>query len=193
MNRVVIVPGNGCTSIKESNWYGWLYESLCSHGEFDEVVCENMPDPYGARRDVWIPFLKDVLQIDENTIAIGHSSGSEALMRFAETEKVGAIILVSACYSDLGDADERASGYYPSSDGTNPWNFPEMRRNCSTWRQFHSDTDPFISLDEAERVRNGLQLVDGTEYFMLRKRSHFFDYPFPELYDLVISLKQLPS
>ena len=41
-----------------------------------------MPDPFDAKRDIWIPHMKDVLKIDEHTLAIGHSSGSEALMRY---------------------------------------------------------------------------------------------------------------
>lgn len=188
MKRVAIVPGNGCTSIRDSNWYGWLYEELVRSGKFEEVVCEDMPDPYQARRSEWLPFMRDTLNIDKNTIAIGHSSGSEALMRYAEEECVGAVVLVSACYSDLGDSGERASGYYPHIDGTNSWNFDKMRGNCLVWRQFHSNTDPFISLDEAERVRDNLQLIDGEEYFMLEDRSHFFDFPFPELYDLIMNM-----
>lgn len=44
-------------------------------------LCEDMPDPFDAKRDIWLSHMKDVLNIDENTLAIGHSSGSEALMR----------------------------------------------------------------------------------------------------------------
>ena len=33
-------------------------------------------------------------------------------MRFAETRRVRGIVLVSACVTDLGDENERSSGYY---------------------------------------------------------------------------------
>ncbi len=33
-------------------------------------------------------------------------------MRFAETHQVLGLVLVSACVSDLGSENERASGYY---------------------------------------------------------------------------------
>jgi uncharacterized protein len=158
LKRVVIIPGNGCYDIMNSNWYGWLFEFLRERRDIREVICENMPDPDLARASVWLPFMKDTLKIDENTIAIGHSSGSEALMRYAELHQVGAVILVSACWSDLGIKSERLSGYYPHSDGTNPWRFDLMRMNCSIWHQFHSDNDPFISVEEAERVKEGLGL-----------------------------------
>lgn len=42
----------------------------------------------------------------------GHSSGAEAAMRFAETHHVKGLVLVSACVTDLGDENERLSGYY---------------------------------------------------------------------------------
>ena len=37
---------------------------------------------------IWLPFMKDELGVDENTIIIGHSSGACAAVRFAETHKV---------------------------------------------------------------------------------------------------------
>lgn len=40
-----------------------------------------MPDPFDAKREVWLEHMKNTFKIDENTLAIGHSSGSEALMR----------------------------------------------------------------------------------------------------------------
>lgn len=102
---------------------------------------------------------------------------------------MGAIILVSACYTDLGDEGERRSGYYPSKDGSsNAWNFDAMKLNCPVFYQFHSDNDPFIPLaNEALAVREGLGLSDD-HFFMLPRRSHFFDAPFPELLELVDKL-----
>ena len=59
-------------------------------------VLRNMPDPITARRSIWLPFLKDDLEVDQDTIIIGHSSGACAAVRFAETNKVAGIILVGA-------------------------------------------------------------------------------------------------
>ena len=106
-------------------------------------------------------------------------------MRYAELYPVHGIVLVSATYSDLGDADERASGYYPQGPTNNPYLFEMMKTNCKHWHQFHSNDDPFIPLHEAERIRGGLGLRDT--YYMLPGRSHFFDYS-PELLEAVLSL-----
>ena len=116
---------------------------------------------------------------------MGHSSGAQAALRYAELYPVHGIVLVSATYSDLGDSSERASGYYPQ--GTNNlYLFDEMRKNCKFWKQFHSDNDPFIPMHEAERIRDGLGLTLDS-YLMLPGRSHYFDYS-PELLDAVLSL-----
>jgi hypothetical protein len=126
-----------------------------------------------------------------NVILVGHSSGAQAALRYAEEYQVQGCVLVSATYSDLGDSHERASGYYPlkTSSGieSNHYLFEKMKENCKTWIQFHSDNDPFIPLFEAEQIRDGLGLSSDTGYRVLPGRSHFFEF-FPELFDSVLSM-----
>jgi len=102
---------SGCTPITSCNWYGWLKESLEQAGV--AVAMQDMPDPYQAKQAIWLPFMRDVLKAgiaslcarcaqqlsaahvgassdalcacpDENSIIVGHSSGAEAAMRYAE-------------------------------------------------------------------------------------------------------------
>ena len=128
----------------------------------------------------------------ENIVLVGHSSGAQAALRYTELYPVRATVLVSATYSDLGDAHERASGYYPQASGhgteSNPYLFQAMKDNCPTWRQFHSDDDPFIPLHEAERIRDGLELsAESGEYRMLPGRSHFFEFA-PEILQAIVAV-----
>jgi predicted alpha/beta hydrolase family esterase len=192
---VIICPGNGCSNIRQSNWYGELYNRLTEKDV--PCICDNFPDPLNARRDRWVPFMRSLAekaQPDDphNVILVGHSSGAQAVLRYTEIYSVRANVLVSSTYSDLGDAGERASGYYPQkktgTDGqeeTNPYEFESMKKNCQNWHQFHSDDDPFIPLHEAEQIRDGLGLSDT--YHMLPGRSHYFEYQ-PELLEVVLSL-----
>jgi uncharacterized protein len=193
---VIICPGNGCTNIRQSNWYGDLSDQLRQKGI--PVVCEDFPDPFKARRSVWIPHIRQQARSSSNVVLVGHSSGAQAVLRYAELYPIHAGVLVSATYSDLGDPGEKASGYYPtieaSGDGgisttLNPYDFEAMRKNCQRWHQFHSDDDPFIPLHEAEQIRDGLRLNAG-EYAWLSGRSHFFE-PFPELADVVEKMTNL--
>lgn len=195
---VLICPGNGCSNIRQSNWYGVLHNELIQAGI--PSVCENFPDPYAARRDIWIPHMRKMVEKNcrqdaPNVILVGHSSGAQAALRYTELHECKAAVLVSATYTDLGDASERAAGYYPllKKDGTeeNPYLFDKMKNNCPIWHQFHSDDDPFIPLFEAEQIRDGLRLTNDN-YHMLPRRSHFFD-PFPELLSLVQSIVDLTN
>ena len=131
-----------------------------------------------------MPFMRSIAEEaspddPSNVILVGHSSGAQAALRYTELHKVHGVVLVSATYSDLGDAHERMSGYYPQGNA-NPYLFQDMLTNCKQecWYQFHSDDDPFIPLYEAEKIRDGLGLT--STYNMLPGRSHFFDY-FDEL------------
>lgn len=186
---VLICPGNGCTQIRRSNWYGVLHDQLRQAGV--PSICENFPDPHAARRRIWVPHMRKLVEDHcgddrSNVILVGHSSGAQAALRYTETYPCRAAVLVAATYSDLGDAGERASGYYPSGTGEreeNPYLFEQMKENCPVWYQFHSDDDPFIPLLEAERIREGLGLASDC-YRMLPGRSHFFE-PFPELLDVI--------
>ena len=58
-----------------------------------------------------MPFMKDELGVDEQTIIIGHSSGACAAVRFAETNKVAGIILVGA-YTSGGFTSPHLTSLY---------------------------------------------------------------------------------
>jgi len=186
--RFIILPGNGCTNILKSNWYSWLAEELRSRSL--EVAIENMPDPYVARESAWIPFIHNTLKVDEDTVVIGHSSGALAAMRLIEKTPVYGTILVAAAHTDLGDENERASGYFDR-----PWDFASMRKNTKGFfHQFHSVDDHLIPISEAQYVAQHLQNIEtdadvGVElapfkYDELSDRSHFFE-PFTELIDVI--------
>lgn len=99
MKKVVIIHGNGgCTA--EDHWTPWLKAELEKNGVV--VIAPTMPDNVQAKASVWLPYMRDKLGCDENTIVIGHSSGAVAAMRYAEQHKLLGTVLVGTCYTDLG-------------------------------------------------------------------------------------------
>lgn len=96
--KITIIPGNGAGDVFHANWYGWAHKQI---NKMENISCDlqNMPDPITARESIWIPFMRDHMGCDEDTIIIGHSSGAEAAMRFAEKYKVKGIILVSGNFT----------------------------------------------------------------------------------------------
>jgi predicted alpha/beta hydrolase family esterase len=174
--RLVIVPGNGGGDVTQANWYGWAQRSLADLPGIEEVLLKNMPDPYTARESIWLPFMKDKLKCDASTIIIGHSSGAEAALRFAETNRVAGLVLVSACVTDLGSANERASGYY-----SRPWEWERIKDNAGFIVQFGSSDDPFIPWDEHQAVHEGT----GSELYAFEREGHFMTEKFPRLNEVL--------
>lgn len=169
--RVIIVPGCGCSPIRDANWYEWFEQKLLTqHSElFSEVILQDMPDPIIAHENIWVPFLRDTLNADENTIVIGHSSGAVAALRLAEHTRLRGIVLVSACWTDLGMESEREAGYY-----SRPWLYDNVRQNTHWVMQYHGDNDNLIPLHEADHVAAQLGLTVGIEYKVIPRASHFF-------------------
>ncbi|KAJ3614162.1 hypothetical protein NHX12_017738 [Muraenolepis orangiensis] len=176
--KVVILPGNGSGDVERSNWYGWARKQI---NKIPDVTCilKNMPDPVTARECVWLPFMEE-LGCDENTLLIGHSSGAAAAMRYAETHQVFGIILVGAYMSDLGDSNERASGYF-----SRPWDWSSIQSNAGPLVQFGSSDDPFLPWEEQQEVADRLQ----TDLRQYSDRGHFQNTTFPELLAAVTKLK----
>ncbi|GAQ84312.1 hypothetical protein KFL_001840110 [Klebsormidium nitens] len=172
---VIIVPGNGGGNVRNANWYGWLEEQLKKHGH--KPVLHDMPDPYTARESIWLPFIRDELGADEAAVVVGHSSGAEAGMRLCESTRVRGLVLVSACITDLGDANERASGYY-----NRPWQWEKIRSNAGWIIQFGSPTDPFLPIAEQRSVADGLK----SEYHEIQNGGHFMVEEFSELLHVIL-------
>ncbi|EMP32640.1 Putative hydrolase RBBP9 [Chelonia mydas] len=96
--------------------------------------------------------------------------------RFAETHKVYAVILVSAYVSDLGDENERESGYF-----NRPWQWEKIKANCNRIVQFASTDDPFLPWSEQQAVANEL----NAELYKFTDRGHFQSSEFNELISVV--------
>ena len=57
VTRAVLVPGNGAGDVTRCNWYGWVAARLQEAGL--PCTLRNMPDPVTARKQIWLPFLRD--------------------------------------------------------------------------------------------------------------------------------------
>ena len=50
-------------------------------------MCVNFPDPMVCHQSKWVPFVRDDLKADEQTVVVGHSTGALLAMRLLETHK----------------------------------------------------------------------------------------------------------
>ncbi len=158
--KAIIIPGNGNTDITE-NWFQYVKKEIEKLGI--EVIAENMPDPDLARKEYWLPFIKEKLNT-EDAILIGHSSGAVAIMRYLEENKCSLAILVGVCYTDLGVESEKKSGYY-----NNPWQWEKIRNNADKIIIFASKNDPYIPISQPLLISQKLD----AEYHQYNDEGHF--------------------
>lgn len=159
--KIILIHGNG-GGTATGHWFPSVKKELEALGL--TVVAETMPDNVLARENKWLPFLKDKLHADENTVIVGHSSGAVAAMRYAESNKLYGSVLIGACHTDLGDEDEKKSGYY-----NRPWQWNKIKANQKWIVQFASTDDPYIPIKEARFIHEKLD----TEYVEENDQGHY--------------------
>lgn len=184
--KIILIHGNG-GGTGTDHWFPSVKKQLEQDGF--KVIAETMPDNVLARQNQWLPFLKNILQADENTIIVGHSSGAVAAMRYAEDNKLYGSILIGACYTDLGEESETVSGYYDR-----PWQWDKIKENQNWIVQFASTDDPYIDISEAQHIH---EMLD-TEYTETTSMGHYGSdlkemLEFPEIVDIINQKVKLKS
>ncbi len=119
--KIILIHGNG-GGTPHDNWFPYAKKEFEKLGLC--VVAEQFPDNNLARQSYWLPFLKEKLKADGNTILIGHSSGGVAALRFAELNPLFGTVLVGVNHTDLGVDMEKKSGYYDK-----PWQWQKIKKN----------------------------------------------------------------
>lgn len=178
MIKAIFIPGNGGGTPKD-NWFPYLKKELEKLGI--TVIDQNFPDSDLARAKYWLPFLKQ-LGADENTILAGHSSGAIAAMRYAENNKILGSVLVGSYHTDLGNENEKASGYFDK-----PWEWEKIKNNQKWIIQFSSTDDPWIPIAEPRYIHEKLD----SDYHEFTDQGHFGgDYHKPEFPELIDAIKK---
>mmetsp|Transcript_11994 Transcript_11994/g.19522 ORF Transcript_11994/g.19522 Transcript_11994/m.19522 type:complete len:195 (+) Transcript_11994:266-850(+) len=173
--KVVIVPGNSTVPIRKCCFYSWAEKELMERGiPISMAPDPGMPDQLEAKKSVWLPYIEHGLKCDEHSILVGHSSGAIAGLRFAENNKVFALVLLAAYDHHLDCELEKKSGYF---DG--PFDWEKIKGNCKYIVQFAGTEDCLVPIEIQRRVAKHLAPV--VEYIEIKERNHFFAPPFPPL------------
>ncbi|KAJ3274556.1 putative hydrolase rbbp9, partial [Borealophlyctis nickersoniae] len=130
------------------------------------------------RESIWIPFVLDELKCDELTVVVGHSSGAVAALRLLEHHKLLGVVLIAAYHTDLGDENERASGYF-----SRPWDWDAIKKNAGWVVQMASVDDPLVPIEEQREV--GRRVEADYREFMDQGHFNWMD-GLPELVDVIV-------
>lgn len=113
-----------------------------------------MPDSIAARKQYWMQFLEEEMQATPQDVIIGWSSGAVCAMRYAETHKISALILIGPHYNDLGYEDEKLSGYFDD-----PWDWESIRNNVGKTLLFHGDNGPYIPTQDFKFIAKSIDAL----------------------------------
>jgi predicted alpha/beta hydrolase family esterase len=168
--RIIFIHGNS-TEHWSFGWATWFKAELDKLGF--ETFFETMPDSIIARAEYWLPFLKDHVKTGEGDVLVGWSSGAVAAMRYAESNRIKGSILISPCYTDLGDDMEKQSGYYDK-----PWQWEKIKTNQQKIALIWGDDDPYIPQAEFDHIAKQLNPAQ----IKIKGGKHFIERTdFPEL------------
>jgi len=173
MERRVFVI-HGWEGYPEEGWFPWLSEELSKKGFKVHVL--PMPDSAAPKIEEWVPFLtKNVGEIDEKTVLIGHSIGCQTIWRYLEglpeREKIAGAVLV-APWIRLNA--ENALQDEESKEIAKPWletpiDWEKVRAKCKKFVVILSDDDPYVYLEDGKFFEEKL----GARVIIEYEKGHF--------------------
>jgi predicted alpha/beta hydrolase family esterase len=169
-----------------SCWRGWLADQLKGKGY--EVVAPDFPDTMNPKLEEWLDATRAAVpEFSGDWVLAAHSLGCPTILRLLETfhegEKVKAVILVAAFAKDLG-IPEIAN--FVDKD----FDWEQIKKGADKFYVINSDNDPFIKLEEGERMAKllGAELIVEHDGGHLNEGSGFTEYP--KVLEIIESLQQ---
>ena len=176
-----------CTrSDSKGNWLPWLKAELEALGH--EVWTPDLPDANRPNIGKYNQLLLSQGWDFDDTVIIGHSSGSVAILglleALPESTKINTAILVGAFTKRLS---ESPSWEMLKELFEEPFDFEAMKQKSGKFIFVHSKDDPYCPLEQAEELNNKLSgeiiVFDGMKHFSLGTDPRFDK--FPELLEII--------
>lgn len=194
-SRVFII--HGWDGRPDEGCFPWLKKQLENKGF--EVQTPAMPEPLNPKIETWVPFLAKQIGVpDEKTFFVGHSIGSQTILRFLESlpDRVrtgGAALL--APWVHLTDAA------YETAEDTEiakPWletpiAWEKIKSHSKSFIAIFSDNDPLVPLSDSKFFEEKL----GAKIIIEHHKAHFSGSSgikkLPSLLDAVLELSKISS
>jgi predicted alpha/beta hydrolase family esterase len=168
---------HGTQGSPDANWFQWLRTELETKG-----------------LEVWLPLLPNAQQpslrdeadfvqthcpftIDENTLVVGHSSGAILALILAQENPstIGAVVGVSVFHDNSLNWDANDNLFDV------PFDWAAIQKGAAQLLFVHSDTDPYVPLDQAQFVADNCQaemiVWPGEGHFNLEQGEHYRQFP----------------
>ena len=183
---------HGTDGSPKSNWFMWLKGILIGRGF--EVWLPTLPNSNRPNVKKYNEFLLSNTKFvfDDDTVIIGHSSGSveilSLLQHLPEGSTIKAAILVSAFKDNLN---------WPSLDGlfTETFDFERIKQHCPSFTLIHSDNDPYCPIRHAEylaeQTDGKLITFEGQGHFNTELGPQYKQFPqIIEIIDNILNVQK---
>lgn len=154
---------------KDDGWYPWIEEKI--RDENNKVIRFNMPNTENPKIEEWVSELNNqVDNIDENTYFIGHSIGSQTILRYLKTknvDKIGGILFIAPWLDLLSEAIADEESYNTAQPWLNtPINFDKIKNITKNITCIFLDDDYFVSIDQKDKFE---KLLNAKTIVVIRK------------------------
>ena len=162
MTNVFIV--HGVEGYPGENWFPWLKKELESLG--CNVFVPQFPTPENQILNNWLAVLNEYKDyLNDESIVVGHSLGVPFLLNVIEANPVKAAFLVAGFTGKAGNEFDESMKTFAQRE----FNWENIRKNCKHFEVFHSDNDPYLSLEKGKEIAEKL----GVELNLIKGAGHF--------------------
>lgn len=146
----------------KGDWYPWIKKELEKKGY--KVFAPDLPTMRTNLPDMekQLAVIGKTVEVDEDTMVIGHSLGAVLALRLAEKESFQKMFLVSGW--DFNDLTKEHRLFWPDKI-----NHSEIIKNVNEVYVFHSDNDPYITACQAEDMSKRL----NGRFILIKGMGHF--------------------
>ncbi len=178
MSNIFII--HGAYGNPKENWFPWLKSELEELG--CRVFVPKFPTPKNQSLENWLKVFEKYKQgLNENSIVVGHSLGPAFLLNIIEAldKPIKAAFFVSGFLDLLGnsDFDNINKSFIETS-----FDWQKIKQNCPKFFVFHSDNDPYVPVEQAEKLAKNL----GVDVILVKNAGHFNEKAEYTKFDLIL-------
>ena len=167
VNKMKVFLIHGAYGNPNENWIPWLEKNLEKLG--CAVFAPEFPTPEGQTLENWMSVFEEYLNlVGSDTIVVGHSLGPAFILAVLEKieEPIRAAFFIAPFIDSLDNPDfDKINKTF--IDRKFDWD--KIKKNCGKFVVFHSDNDPYVPLEKAEKIAENL----GVEVIVVKKAGHF--------------------
>ena len=165
MKTAIIIHGSYGTP--NENWFPWLKSELERLNY--KVFIPKFPTPENQSLESWLNIFEGYKKyLNKNTILIGHSLGPVFILNVLENidKKIKACFFVSGF---LGLLNNRDFDTINKTFVNKEFNWDKIKNNCCNFTLYHSDNDPYVSIEKAKELSNKL----NSKLNIIKNAGHF--------------------